>query len=254
VAQRFLKQMDNYQLDWLLKDHPALALVTLIARRARWSKSKHNDIQLEPGEALIGDYETIGLTERKYRTAKTTLQTTGIATFRATNRGTVAKLTDTSVYDISVFTGDGPSDDLTDGPSDRQATTNIDRESLETLEEERETRAREAFPDARNEVEKKAYATLIGSAQLRLLTKEHFLTALQFGKPVDLVAAAEECALAADGENGGVRNAFTYWKGYCIREASMGAQQGVDIKKSAPPFSQPRGESWRVGADQVSGW
>ncbi|MHC4292182.1 MAG: hypothetical protein ACYSTR_08220, partial [Planctomycetota bacterium] len=65
----FIKMMKSRKTIELLKDHNAFALLSQIALRAK----RTNDFSvhgLEIGEALIGDYKSIGLTERKYRTAK----------------------------------------------------------------------------------------------------------------------------------------------------------------------------------------
>jgi hypothetical protein len=50
---------------------------------------------------MLGDYENIGLTRQEYRTALKKTENLGIATFRATNEGTIGKLVDTSIYDIN---------------------------------------------------------------------------------------------------------------------------------------------------------
>jgi hypothetical protein len=41
------------------------------------------------------------MSRQEYRTAKKKLEDWGIATFRATNKGTIAKLCDTRVYDTN---------------------------------------------------------------------------------------------------------------------------------------------------------
>lgn len=104
----------------------AFVLLYLIAYRARWSDSfdRHN---LQRGQAFIGGKENIGLTEREYRTAKTQLQMWKFATFKATNKGTIATLMNTSVF--SIF--NDYNDEQNDNPktderqsSDKRATTN----------------------------------------------------------------------------------------------------------------------------------
>ena len=241
MAQRFLKLMVGDALDSLLKTPNAMALCTLIAVRARGAKCEHG-VKLEPGEALVGDHNTIGCSKRQYRTAKSTLTKAGIATFKATNKGTIAKLTDTRVYDISLFVGDTQGD--TQG--DKQPTPNRERENTEKFQEERERRARSAFPD--DDEHREAYGILIGCPQLARLTKEHYLTALQFHRPPDLARAAKECVLAATGENRGVGNPFFYWKGYVSREAPKG--EGSEFQKKSARTT-PRVEEWRVGLDAM---
>jgi len=100
----------------LLKQSPnAFVLLYIIAARARWraGMNKHGLVQ---GEAFIGDYSQYGMTERGYRTAKAVLQRRGLATFRPTNKGTVATLCDATVFDINI--------EATDGHNDRQVTDN----------------------------------------------------------------------------------------------------------------------------------
>ncbi|HEY3857367.1 MAG TPA: hypothetical protein VGO67_23525 [Verrucomicrobiae bacterium] len=77
----------------------AYVLAAVIAYRARWSDS-FNRYGLELGEALVGDHEAYGMTQQQYRTAKSKLTNWGFATFRPTNKGTVASLTDTRLFNV----------------------------------------------------------------------------------------------------------------------------------------------------------
>lgn len=86
----------------LIHDYPlAFVLLYVIAQRARWSdrENRHN---LGMGEALIGDYYNYGMSEKEYRVAKAHLDKRRIVAFKRTNRGTVALLMDTDVFDINV--------------------------------------------------------------------------------------------------------------------------------------------------------
>jgi len=51
------------------------------------------------GEALIGDYSTMGMTQQNYRTAKKHLERMGFITTRSTTKGTIAKLINTELFD-----------------------------------------------------------------------------------------------------------------------------------------------------------
>jgi hypothetical protein len=96
----FIKMIKSRKSIELLKDRNAFALLAQIAFRAK----RTNDFSvhgLEIGEALIGDYKSIGLTEQKYRTAKAKLKTWGFITTKATNKGTIAKLINSEVFDIN---------------------------------------------------------------------------------------------------------------------------------------------------------
>lgn len=93
---KFLRTPESFDI---LKNPNALSLLALIALRARRTSSIIYG--LEPGEALIGDYKSCGLTEQKYRTAKKNLEKWEIITTRATNKGTIAKLINTDVFDVN---------------------------------------------------------------------------------------------------------------------------------------------------------
>ncbi len=105
------------EFDALIKHRPtAFVLLTLIAKRARRTSDVIID-NLEIGEALIGDYETYGVTEQVYRSDKIFLKKFNFATFRSTNKGTVAKITATSIFDINA-------EELTHKPTGDHRTTN----------------------------------------------------------------------------------------------------------------------------------
>jgi len=84
----------------LRRHHKAFILLTVIAQRARRTR-RDTILNLEPGQALIGDYKNYGMSEQQYRTAKNQLKRYELATFQSTNRGTVAQLCSTAVYDIN---------------------------------------------------------------------------------------------------------------------------------------------------------
>jgi hypothetical protein len=111
----FIKQFRGYQTDELQRKHPnAFLLLSQIARRARRTNEPNVD-GLSIGEAMIGDYESAGLTEQTYRTAKKILERLNIATFRATNKGTIAKLISTHIYDINAeLTNEQVNEQITD--------------------------------------------------------------------------------------------------------------------------------------------
>ena len=85
----------------LMKHPPAFMLLTLIALRARRT-DRFNIDNLKQGEAMIGDYSSIGLTEQQYRTAKKKLEKWGFATFQSTSKGTIARLPNTDIYNINI--------------------------------------------------------------------------------------------------------------------------------------------------------
>lgn len=97
----FIKFMRSDNARELLKRPKAFCLLALIAQRAKRSDelSIHD---LGIGEALIGDRGSVGLSQQEYRSAKAFLEKLQLATFRATNRGTVARLTDKTIFDINL--------------------------------------------------------------------------------------------------------------------------------------------------------
>jgi hypothetical protein len=78
----------------------ALALAYTIAHRACW-RDGFNRHGLAPGEAMLGDYASLGMTRQQYRTAVCQLTQCGFATFRTTNKGTIGKLIDTRLFCVS---------------------------------------------------------------------------------------------------------------------------------------------------------
>jgi hypothetical protein len=96
---KLIEESEEFEI--LVKQRPtAFVLLTLIAIRARKVPLAISD-GLEIGEALIGDFESYGATEQSYRTDKKYLKEWGFATFRSTNRGTIAKVVGSSIFDIS---------------------------------------------------------------------------------------------------------------------------------------------------------
>jgi hypothetical protein len=83
----------------LRRSLPAFVLAYVIAYRGQFKESL-NRYDLKLGESLIGDYRNYGLTRQKYRSAVHFLAKHNFATFRPTNRGTVARLTDTRLFAI----------------------------------------------------------------------------------------------------------------------------------------------------------
>ncbi len=111
----------------LIRKHPpTFFLLYVIAFRAQYSEG-FNAHNLSQGEAFIGDHDDCGMSEREYRTAKRNLGKWGFSTFKTTNKGTIAKLTDERVFGVLPLHGDGQNDEQetdTRRASDEQATTN----------------------------------------------------------------------------------------------------------------------------------
>jgi hypothetical protein len=104
-------------LELIAANPRAFILAYFIASRARWH-SGFNRLNLNVGEAAIGDHEAMGMTAQQYRTAKAQLAQWGFATFRTTNRGTIARLSDSRLFDI----GEASINKLDNSPSTIPAT------------------------------------------------------------------------------------------------------------------------------------
>jgi hypothetical protein len=91
----YVKMMRSPDLDELMETAPlAFVLAAKIARRACFQPGISLN-GLQPGEAFVGDFKKCGLSERQYRAAKEQLSKWGFATFKPTNKGTIARLIDT---------------------------------------------------------------------------------------------------------------------------------------------------------------
>ena len=87
---------------------PAFALLTQIALRANRMDPAYSIYQLKANEALVGDHKKIGLSRQQYRDAVLRLEAHGLATFRKTNQGTIAVLTNKAIFDINAESDEGP--------------------------------------------------------------------------------------------------------------------------------------------------
>lgn len=112
---------ESAMADYILRARPtAFILLYLIAKRAKRSFD-HPDKRLKIGEAFIGDYGSYGVTEQVYRSDKSFLKSTNQITTRATTKGTIAKLIDTTIFDINESE---PTDKVTGELTGNQRTTN----------------------------------------------------------------------------------------------------------------------------------
>jgi hypothetical protein len=127
MAQKgFIKFNRTPDATELLKHPNEFTLLALIATRARRTTTFSAD-NLQPGEALIGDYRACGLSESRYRTAKKNLEKWKFITTQATNKGTIARLINSSVFDINANECDGQGHKpMTNGsrPNDGRVATN----------------------------------------------------------------------------------------------------------------------------------
>ncbi len=117
-------------LELLAANQDAFSLAYIIAAHASWH-SGFNRHGCAFGEAFLGAgaTENYGMGrgdkgESRYRRAKDFLAKGNFATFKPTNKGTIAKLTDTRLFKINPPKGDGQKADSQRTP-DGQPTTNL---------------------------------------------------------------------------------------------------------------------------------
>lgn len=131
---------------WLLIQKPnAFRLLLIIADRAR-RKNGHPD-GLKIGQCQLGDYESYGLTEREYRTAKEILVSRKIVKICETSRtrkkstngtttsGTLVQLLDSRIWDINSETTDERIDER---PTNDRRTTDDEQEGIRKNKKEKE--------------------------------------------------------------------------------------------------------------------
>lgn len=132
------------EFDALIKKRPtAFVLLAIIAKRARKVPLKVDD-GYEVGEAFIGDYKEYGATQQSYRTDKKCLENFKLVTFKTTNRGTVAKIVNSSIFDIS-------RESSTSKVTDKQQSNNMQLTTKQEVRSENEEES-QAKP-----IEKKAF-------------------------------------------------------------------------------------------------
>lgn len=100
-TNNFVKLNRNANAFWklVLKRHSSFVLLCIIAQRAR--RYSDEETGLEVGEAWLGDFESYNSTRSKYRTDLKYLVDFGLVTTRKHDRGTAAKLIDSTIFDIN---------------------------------------------------------------------------------------------------------------------------------------------------------
>jgi len=145
MIDAFIKLKKSKESDQLLSNPFCFALLAQVAMRAKRDDG-FNINGLKIGESMIGDYKSIGLTRQKYRTVLKKLKTWGFLTIRSTNKGTIAKIVDMSVFDNNISYDNENNNHQTNQtltikqPStNHQATTNKNKRSKEEEEVKEQT-------------------------------------------------------------------------------------------------------------------
>ena len=100
MGEGFIKLKRTSETLELLKDTNAFILLTIIALRARRTR-EFTVHDLDPGEALLGNHDRYGLTRQEYRGAQRRLKRWGLAAFKPTSHGTVARLLNHRIFDVT---------------------------------------------------------------------------------------------------------------------------------------------------------
>lgn len=122
MSNSWVKFKRSREADELLKDPKAWTLFSLIARRAKRT-NEFNIHDLNPCEALIGDYDSCGLTRSEYRAAIKRLVKWKFVTIKTTNKGTIAKIINSNIFDINIEDNDQQTTNK-QPTNDHQTTTN----------------------------------------------------------------------------------------------------------------------------------
>jgi len=123
-AAPYVKFMRSEATEELLKHPSSFTLLALIAYRARREVPVFNPYAMQVGEAMLGDSAAVGLSRQEFRTALANLQKWGLITTRATNKGTIAKLSNKSIYDINSPTIQPPTQPDNNHQPNQTSTTN----------------------------------------------------------------------------------------------------------------------------------
>lgn len=95
----FLKLVRSELLLDLAKDPVAISFLVVAGLRAKWSDGP-SALGLEKGEALMGDPKSYGATRAQHRRVLCLLERLQILTIKTTNKGTVIKFSDSSIFDF----------------------------------------------------------------------------------------------------------------------------------------------------------
>jgi hypothetical protein len=88
-------------LEVMAKNQSAFCLLALMAFRT-WRGPSIDRHGCQVGEAFIGNYAELGLTQQKYRVAKKHLEDFGLCTFRGTSRATIGRIVTKDVFDLGI--------------------------------------------------------------------------------------------------------------------------------------------------------
>ena len=148
----WVKLHRSREFDELLRLRPnAFLVLALIASRC-WRGGNGNSYKLTIGEALVGDYTSCGLTREKYRSALKQLKNMGYITTKTTNKGTIAKLENTTIFDPNFILSEDSTTTKTTNQScenDQPTTTN---KKFNNYKKYNNSPANKSFKDAQEQL------------------------------------------------------------------------------------------------------
>jgi hypothetical protein len=175
-AVGWVKAMRSTEAQDVIRHNPmAYVLAAVIALRARWRREPSPITGLQPGEAMLGDHEEIGMSRQEYRTALHQLEKWGFATIKTTRSGTIAKLTSRALFAVELpapHQAANHQPTIKQPSSNHQPTTNEERREREDFKNDR------SRPDSllREESGIGGQAMVRGTVTLQLLDHAHHVT------------------------------------------------------------------------------
>jgi hypothetical protein len=125
-------------------DPDAFLLMSQIMFRALRKDSPYNKHKLIPGQSLIGDYKNCGLSRQRYRDAQERIEKRyKLATFKGTNKGTIATILNLEFCDINI--------------EDNNQQNNQQRTNKEPTENQQGTTKEEVKKERKKEGKKNKY-------------------------------------------------------------------------------------------------
>ena len=136
----------------LLRSKPnAFLLLYLIASRA-WRGGNGNPHNLSVAEALIGDFDACGLTRGKHRAALNQLKSMGYITTKTTNKGTIAKLVNTTIFDPNLILSEDSTTTKTTNQSCENNQPTTTNKKFNNYKKYNNNPANESFDDAQEQI------------------------------------------------------------------------------------------------------
>jgi len=226
-TESFVKHIRKGGYKLLTSDPKAYLLLAFIAFRAKRTDedTEYSTLPLEINQAIISDYEIIGLSRSEYRNAQKRLTHYGLAVFATNSKGTIATLTSIDAVDINA-----------DHPPTSKEPPNLSMKIHEEQPSKDQPKSSQE-PLTRREEEKEATTTEQQVALYECLEK---YTKLSYEEKKSLMIYPESKVLKALEwvQPGKVKQSLIgllHW--YCRQE--------IPPDKSSPPGTEQQIEAWQ---------